>query len=259
MKLKDDVNAYNSLYGMTLRWARTSSDLLPFDPDYIQSLNVWVKRAEALIKRNDGWWIHADSNLTSEDLVDYLDLTVNVRKYALDSSWSMISGVRILENDGVTYRTLEEKSRDNITDAELNADGDVRYYYVLGGYLWLAGKPSYSQTNGIEVTVQKRTYPFTPSDADKEVGFDPLFEEIAILGPALDYLDMNGPEEQAVKVRNRIGQEPIGNVPGTGLLGALAVFYSERLDEQPELEIERSDRAQGLQIDSVGSTINPTW
>lgn len=256
MILKDDSNLYNSLYHMTLRWARTTSDLLPFDPDYIQSLNVWVKRLEGIIKRHDGWWTHADSNLTSEDLVDTIDLTINTQKYAIDSAWSMISGIRILENNGVTWRTLEEKSRDNISDAEL-ASSDVRYYYLLGQNLWLAGKPAYSQTDGIEITFQTRTYPFVPADAAKEVGFDSLFEELAILGPALDYLDMNGPEEQAVKVRNRIGQEPIGNIQGTGLLGAMAAHYAERLDEQPEIELEMSDRARALQLDSIGSDLNP--
>lgn len=259
MLLKDDANEYNSLYHATLDEARTTTDLLPFDPDYIRSLNFWVKRIDALIKRYDGWWPFADSNLSNEDLVDTIDLTQNIRKYEVDSAWRIISGVRILENDGTTWRTLEEKNRDNISDAELEAEGDVRFYYLLGGYLWLAGKPSYGQTNGIEITFQTGTYQFTPSDDAKEVGFEPIFERIAVLGPAFDYLRKNGPQEQYTLVRDELGQEPIGNVQGTGLLGALAVFYSERLDEQPELEIERGDRALGLQIDSIGSDLNPPY
>jgi len=258
MILKDDVNAYNSLYHTTLRWARTTSDSLPFDPDYIQSLNMWVNRIQAVIKRNDGWWKHADANLTSEDLIDVLNLTVNTQKYALNANWLKISRVRILESDGVTWRTIDNKNRANISDNEMQSS-DVRFYYLLGGFLWLAGKPSYSVAGGIEIQYQTIPYSFVPADTAKEIGFDPIFEELAILGPALDYLDINGPDEQARKVQARIGQEPIGNIPGTGLLGALATSYSERDDTQPEIELEGSNRAQGLQIDSIGSDLNPSY
>lgn len=256
MKLKDDANEYNSLYHATLDEARTTATSLPFDPDYIRSLNFWVKRVEALIKRFDGWWKHVDRNLTNEDLVDTIDLTVNVRKYAVNTNWLKIASVRILENDGSTWKTLEEKSNDNVSDHE-RVSSDLHAYYLLGGYLWLVGTPSYSQTNGIEITFQTKAYQFTPDDEDMEVGFDQTFERIAVLGPAYDHLRKNGPKDQFVLVRDELGQEPIGNIQGTGLLGALAVSYSERLDEQPELEIQRSDRAQALQTDSIGGDLNP--
>lgn len=255
MILRDNTNEHNSLYHATLRRARTTSELLPFDPDYIQSLNSWVKRIEAVIKRYDGWWKHVDSNL-NDDLIDTINLTTGVQKYELNSSWLKIARVRILDKDGKTWKTLHNKNRADISDAELSST-DVRYYFLLGGNLWLAGKPNYSQANGIEVQYQTNAYQFIPGDTDKEVGFDPIFEELAILGPALDYLEINGPDDQEAKVRLRIGQEPIGNIQGTGLLGALAESYSERLDEQQILEIEKSPRAQGLQIDSMGSDLNP--
>lgn len=258
MKLKSDLEEYNSLYHATLDEARTTASSLPFDPDYIRSLNFWVKRVEALIKRYDGWWKHVDANLVGEDLVDTIDLQVNVRKYALNSNWLKIAGIRILENDGTTWKTLEEKSNDNVNDFERTAS-DVQYYYLLGGYLWLVGTPSYSQTGGIEITFQTKAYQFTPLDEDMEVGFDQTFERIAVLGPAYDYLRKHGPQDQFVFIRDELGQEPLGNVAGTGLLGALATAYAERLDEQPELEMEISNRAVALQQDSIGSDLNPVW
>lgn len=256
MKLRDNSNPHNSLYHSSLRWARATDSLYPFDPDFLQSLNQWVKRVDALIKRYDGRWPHADSNLTSEDLLTPIDLTAGEQQYPL--TYPIVARVRILEDDGVTWRTLTHRTRANLTDDELSS-ADVRYWYTLGGYLWLAGKTTYSRTNGIEIQYQLGPYTFVPADTAKEVGFDPLFEEIAILGPALDYLDINGPEEQAAKVRNRIGQEPINNVQGTGLLGALATAYAERIDDVPEIELERSNRALGLQVDSISSDTNPVW
>lgn len=256
MKLRDNTNTYDSLYHSSLRWARTTAGLYPFDPDYIQSLNSWAKRADTIIKRSDGWWKYADKNLTGEELIDTINLLQNVSKYALNASWLKIARVRILEQNGVTWRTIEHKNRANISDAEL-ATTDVRFYYLLGGNLYLAGKPNYGVTNGIEVQYQTGAYNFLPADTTKEIGFEQTFEDILVFGPALDYLDINGPEEQAKKVRERLGQEPIGNIQGTGLLGALATAYSERLDEQPEISLEMSDRAQGLQIDSIGSDLNP--
>lgn len=256
MILRDNTNEYNSLYHTSLRWARTTETLFPFNPDFLQSLNVWVKRVEGLINRYDGRWAHADANLTSEDLIDTINLTQDTQQYAINANWRVVARVRVLENDGVTWKTLENKNRGHISDAEM-ASSDLRYYYLLGGYLWLAGKPAYSQTNGIEVQFQTSPYPFLPADTDKEVGFDPIFEEIAILGHALDYLDINGPAEQAEKVRSRLGQEPMGDIRGTGLMGALAEAYAERNDTQFELEIERSNRSRGLQLDSVGSDLNP--
>lgn len=256
MLLQDNSNEYNSLYHATLEEARTTSTQLPFNPDYLRSLNFWVKKVEALIKRQDGWWKHVDANITDKTLIAKFNLVSGTQSYVINAGWLKIARVRILENDGITWRTLDNKNRANISDAEM-ASSDVRFYYLLGGFLWLAGNPNYSQVNGIEIQYQTTTYQFTPSDTGKSVGFDPTFERLAVLGPAFDFLRKNGPKDQYVLVRDEIGQEPIGNIQGTGLLGAIAVAYSERLDEQPEIELEMSNRAQGLQLDSIGSDLNP--
>jgi len=243
MILKDDANTYNSLYALALRWARADSVNFPFE-DFIQSLNVWVNKITAIVLRNDVDWKWQDKNATGTLIDSMKDLADGTSEYPLSTPWLKIARVRIKDREGIFY-TLEKRDRRAVSDAEL-ISSEICFYYLLGNSLFLAGVPNYSQTDGIEVQFQAGATHFTPDDEDKEVGFDSTFEELGALGPALDYLEINGPDEQAKKVSDKIGIEPRRGIEGSGLLNALALAYQERDDAPQNITLARSNRALGL-------------
>ncbi len=90
-----------------------------------------------------------------------------------------------------------------------------------------------------------------------EPGFSSEFHELIALMPALDYLEINGPGEQAVKVEKKVGQPPRQGFEGVGLLGALAASYLERDDNPQTMTLKKSPRALGLL--NGGGDINPLY
>ena len=246
MQIRDDANPENSLYALALRWARADSTNFTYE-DFVQSLNMAINRITSIIHRHDEGWAWHDRN-ASGDLTDTsLTLTTNVSEYAIAEAWLKIAGVRILLQDGTTWKTLTFKNPVVVTDEE-RVSNNIEYYYLYGNKLVLVGKPEYTVANGIEITFQTTpTYITTDaSDYTLEVGYNPIFEELSALMPALDYLEINGPDEQARKVEKRIGIEPRQGSEGSGLLNALALSYVERNDAPATLSIKGSPRAVGL-------------
>ena len=246
MQIRDDANPENSLYALSLRWARADTNNFTYE-DFIQSLNMAINRITAIIHRHDEGWPWHDRN-ASGDLIDTsLTLTINTSEYAISEPWLKIGGVRILQEDGTTWKTLTFKDRTVVTDDEKTSNW-IAYYYLYGSKLVLVGKPSYTIANGIEITYQDGpTYITTAvGDYTKEVGFNPVFEELAALMPALDYLEINGPDEQARKVEKRVGIEPRQGTEGSGLLNAIALSYSERNDVPQTMSLRGSNRVLGL-------------
>jgi len=253
MQLKDDTNQYNSLYHLSLRWARADSNNFTY-ADFIQSLNMAVNRLTAVAQRHDKSWKSQDTNSTSNLLDTTNDLTIGENIIAISTPWRKISRIRIKESNGTSWKTLTFKSRDVVTDDEM-VSGMLEHYYLLGGKLYIVGFSNYAASNGVEVQYQEGPVAFTPEagDEDAVVGFDPIFEELAALMPALDYLEINGPDEQARKVEVRIGVEPRRGIEGSGLLNALAVTYQERHDIEHTLSLARNNTANGLLNDYSGN------
>lgn len=244
MILRDDANQYNSLYHYALWWARTDASNFTFD-EFIRCLNLAVNSLAALIQRHDATWNWKDSNAVDGSLIDAeTDLVADVSSYPVSTPWRAIARVRMKDRDG-NFRTLERVDRRDVTDDQLISP-DIRNYFLLGGNLYLAGKPTYGQTDGIEVQFKTGATPFVPADTGESVGFDPTFEELAALMPALSYLEVNGPDEQARKVEKRIGIEPREGMEGAGLLNSLALAYQQRSIAPNSLSIKGSNRATGL-------------
>lgn len=244
MKLYDNTNQYNSLFHLSLRWAKADENNFTYD-DFIQSFNVAINKITAVVQRHDMGWKWRDRNATGELLDTSNTLASGKSKYELSAPWLKLARVRILLDDGSTWKTLKYQDRHALSDYELSMSS-VEYWYVLGGYLYLAGQPNYSQANGIEVQYQNGPVHFTPSDKDVEVGFSPLFEELGALMPALDYLEINGPAEQAQNVEKKVGVAPRRGVEGQGLLNDLAVSYQDRNDTMNTITLQKSNRAASL-------------
>ena len=85
---------------------------------------------------------------------------------------------------------------------------------------------------------------FATDDTTKEPGFASPFHRIVSLKGALDYVEINSIRNKAPAIRNRIGIEPdyANGINGSGMLKAIADFYSSRDDdEQPRLKLEKDD------------------
>lgn len=248
MLIRDDTNTYNSLYHRALEWARADSTNFTFE-QYVGYANSWLDKVAAIIKRHDNTWKWKDTNDPNELISTSLNLQIGVSKYAISAAWLKIARIRLKQPDG-TFRTLDRKDRRAFSDEEL-AGSIITGYYFLGGHFYLGGIPAYGAANGLEVQFQGTAVHIDPDDLDNgvldmEPGFNPEQHEIIALGPALDYLEINGPDEQARKVEKKIGVEPRQGVEGTGLLGALAASYSERDDAPQDVSLEKSGRARGL-------------
>lgn len=243
MILRDDVQPYNSLYHLSLQWARSDDTNFTFD-EFVRFLNVALNRLQAVIMRHDQDWKYRDRNAAPGSLIDATtDLVANQSAYPIALHWLKIARVRVKDEQG-NYHTIHNVDRYDVADWQFG-NPCIRGYYLLGNTLYLVGTPTYGYAAGIEVQYQQGATHFTPADAAKTVGFDPTFEEAAALMPALDYLDINGPEEQAVKVRTRIGTEPRQGAEGSGLLNALALSYQQRDDTPKRLSLRRNNRAIG--------------
>lgn len=251
MILRDNTNQYNSLYHLSLRWARADEANFTFD-EFIQSLNMAVARITAVIMRHDSSWQWQDTNNVSGLLDTTRALVVGSNVIAIPLPWLKIARVRIKQADGLTWKTLSFKSRDVVTDDEMTS-GVIEHYFLLGNQLHIVGVSAYAMAAAVEVQFQNGPTVFTPANLTLTVGFNPIFEELAALMPSLDYLEINGPDEQARKVETRIGIEPRRGVEGSGLLNALAVSYQERHDIQHTLTLNRNSSANGLINDYSGN------
>ncbi len=156
MKIRDDANTTNSLYHLAIRWARANDSNFTFS-DFVQSANVALDKIAALIKRYDDSWKWKDANDANELIDTSLELQSGVSGYAVPSNVFKIARVRILESDGTTWRTIEKKTRRQISDDEMKTSY-IRYWYILGTKIYLAGEPDYSQTNGIEINFKVQQY-----------------------------------------------------------------------------------------------------
>ena len=258
MIIRDDTNTHNSLYHLSLRWARADTNNFTY-PDFIQSFNTAIKRVTAIIHQHDEAWPFHDRNASGNLIDTSLTLTAGTNEYTIAESWLKIAKVRILKYDATTWQTLDFINNEVVTDED-RVSSFMKGYYVRGNKLYLVGTPNYTVLNGIEITFQDGPTVITTDAGDytKEVGYNPIFEELGALMPALDYLEINGPDEQARKVEKRIGIEPRRGVEGQGLLNALAVSYQERNDSPQTISLQRNNAASIALTDNY-SGYNPLY
>lgn len=240
MKLKDDNNPWDSLYHLSLRWARADSANFPYT-DFIQFLNVATKKIAAVIMRHDETWKWSDSNNLTPDVAT-TNLVAGQNVYPVSVDWIKISRIDIQDESGNWYEVKSSRKRPSVI-----LDSSVpQRYSLVGNSIILHSKPAYSRNNALRITYQTAPVvfdPTRPADEGLSVGFSHIQEELAALMPALDYLEINGPEEQAVRVRNKIGVEPRGGAEGSGLLNDLALSYKDRNDTPDQLQIRTKTTA----------------
>lgn len=233
MKLKDDTNAWDSLYHLSLRWARADSANFPY-ADYVQFLNVATKKIAAVIMRHDETWKWEDSN-ELQPSVATRDLVAGQHSYPISVAWLKIRRIDIQDESGHWHELKASRVRPSVLTGSF-----PQHYSLVGNSIILHSSPTYSRADALRISYQTTPYTFDPTDANDEkrtVGFSHIQEELAALMPALDYLDINGPEEQAVKVRNKIGTEPRGGAEGAGLLNDLALSYKDRNDAPDQIRM----------------------
>lgn len=239
MLLRSNTNQSNSLYHLALRWALAKEADYPFNPDFLQDANLALDQVSRIIMRFDNTWEWSDHNHASQDIAT-TPLVSGKSTYPVILSHLKIIRVRVSAKDG-SMITLNPIQRREQSDHLLAATGQPTGYDKLGGVIELRPTPDYAGT--IEMQYQQTSNYFEAADTDKEPGFDPTFHELVALYPALTYCEINGIDGQAAKIRNRIGQAPTKDIPGTGILNELALRYQQRdYDAVQSLNIKRNNR-----------------
>jgi hypothetical protein len=244
MQIRNDSSTHLSLYHLGLRWAQAATTDYPF-AEFVQSANVWLDKVVAVIMRNDNTWEFEDTNNTDLPLAT-TSIVAAQEDYSLAASHLKILRVRAKDNQG-NWVTLQPIQRRQLTDDQLRSTGNPEGYDKLGNSLFLNPIPDYASSGGLELQFQRGGNYFDTDDTTKEPGFASPFHEIIALGAALDFCDINGKDKQANAIRARLGVEPIGNVEGSGLLGALASHYRTRDYDRPQtISLKQSNRSRGL-------------
>lgn len=244
MRINDSSNQHLSLYHDCLYLAGASSTEYPFNPDYVRNANLAMDLVSGYIMRFDSTWSWRDHNRTTQPIADG-DLTSGQSVYPLTLGHLKVLRVRVKDSDG-NYHTLKPRSRRSLNDDELAATGVPTSYSKQGASIVLNPTPDYSvSTTGMELECQQPVDYFDTDDTTKEPGFAQPFHRLISLLPALDFPNVS--EARKRDLRDRIGACPEPGRSGSGMLGELCNFYSQRdYDEEPVMELAKFHRGIGL-------------
>jgi len=230
------------LYSDALYWSGADSSQYTIE-EFTRNANFALNDITSLILKSDTSWKWRDNTLSDELLDTTIDIVSGTANYAPLVTWLKIRRIRIKDTNGV-LRTLKKVDREDLTDSQLRESGTPRFYYLLGGFIYLVSNPNYNSTNGLEVQFQKGADLFDKDDTTKQPGFASPYHRIVSLKGALDYVEANSIRNRAPQIRARIGVEPdyAEGIKGSGMLKAIVDFYSARDDdEQPRIKLEKDD------------------
>jgi hypothetical protein len=245
MRINDSSNQHLSLYHDALKWAGVSSTQYPFDPEFLRDANLALDLISSYIMRFDGAWEWHDYNLGDQPIADD-DLVSGQASYSLTLTHYKILRVRVQDSNG-DYVTLKPIQRRTLTDSQLAATGTPNSYDKLGNAVIVNPTPDYGSTGGLELQFQTGAEYFLTSDTSKEPGFSTQFHRLVSLLASLDRAERDGNVKKAKLIRDKVGYCPEPARAGSGMLGELCVFYSQRdYDEEPKLELKKSNRGIAL-------------
>lgn len=249
MQFNSETNNLD-LYSDARFWCGISSSDTTTYPlaDFTRNANFALDKVTALIFKSDGKWQWDDTVQTSELLDVNTALVANTQKYAVSVTWLKIGKVRVKDQQG-NWITLEPADRRNLTDNQLTATaGNPKQYDILGNWLYLHPKPSYSLSGGLEIQFQRGASYFATTDTTKTPGFATHFHRLISLYAALDYCEVNSLDKRASKIRANIQT----------MEAELIQHYSSRdADAKVYLKIQNEDYGQIGLSDDERLSVNP--
>ncbi len=205
---------FNTLVSLINSNTRANDSAYPLAEKVID-MNQAIDRAFHLIFRSDGKWQFDDSNHT-----DYPIITTNLvsgqRDYSFltDGSGNIILDifkVVVAGDDGIYREVLAVDQQSDYDMAGFydgqNATGTPLKYDKTANGIFLDAIPSYNQTGGLKVYINREASYFTVSDTTKTPGFDGLCHEYVALRPSYMYAMRNGLPNQEILKREMLEME----------------------------------------------------
>ncbi len=167
--------------------------------DKIADINLALDKVFAIIFKATGRWQFDDSNHT-----DYPFITTNLNASQRDYTFTSdengnlildVYKVMVKNQDGYYYEldSVDQQSdytMESFWDGRNTEGTPTRYDKTANGIL-LDAIPSYSQTAGVKIFINREGSYFQTTDTDKKAGFAGLFHEYLALEPSVRYCKRN--------------------------------------------------------------------
>lgn len=201
MHFNDSTNKELSLYhdALFLTGAKsTTFDIVDFTRSANFALDAYVRKVFQLSGR---WQYddpnHVDGNGNPTMPIGTTDLMAGQDNITLADEHLRISRVRIIDKHG-NWKTLEPIDRRDETDEQLAATGEPCVYDKLGRSILPLPIPDYSVTKGVEVTFERGSNYFTPTDTTKTPGIASPFHRYISLLPSQDQPGVSVDRQQII-------------------------------------------------------------
>lgn len=221
MRFNDTNNEDKSIVHDIDWWCGTNSTSFPIE-DKTRRVNQWYYKVQTEIMQTDARFQFDDDNYS--DLPEFrANLVDGQALYELPDKFMEVHAVEIKAQDGDYFRLdqIDLQDMEYTASDYRSTDGKPAEYDLTGDSLRLFPAPSSDSvelTNGLKVYITRNVGVFETSDTTKEPGFNDAFHEILSIGPAMDYLAVDGTNEDRSELQNRL----------TLRLQDLREFYSNR-------------------------------
>lgn len=207
MRFNDTNNPDKSIVHDIDWWCGTDSTSFPIE-DKTRSINQWYYRVQTDIMSTDGRFQFDDRN--QDKLPEFrANLVDGQALYTLPDEFMEVHAVEIKDTDGEFYRLdqIDIQDLDYTISDYRNTPGKPVEYDVTGDSLRFFPAPdqdSVTLTNGFKVYITRNIEVFETSDTTREPGFDDAYHRILSMGPAVDYLAVNGTNEDRNEVQTML-------------------------------------------------------
>lgn len=160
--------------------------------NFTNLINRQYDKAVSIIIEADGRWQY-DDNTYSTTMVNTATITSGQYRYTLDPEHLKLLGVRVKPNGATSFIDLESTDRrdQNYPDFGGTQTGLPQVYDKEGDILKLHPTPNYTQSESIEIVVQRVPNYFVYTDTTKEAGIQQTHHRFLSLGASLEYAVMN--------------------------------------------------------------------
>lgn len=231
---------YTTLLNLVSRFTTTQNTTSSSYPiaDKTTDINSALNWYMVMANQSAGNWRPADDTNQTDYPVVFADLVSGQQDYVftVDEQGNQILDiykVRILQPDGVTWRTLTPVDVNDVTKDQqtynLTSSGTPDKFYVTANGIFLVVPPNYSWRigtelkSGLEIYTNRTPTYFTSSDTTKKAGIPWVHHEYLALRPSWLYCVQKGLSQASSYALLLFGADG-----KSGMEGAIKSYYSNR-------------------------------
>lgn len=183
MRINDSSNKEQSLYHDFLFWTGAKEVSITYT-DFVRSANFALDAVVRKIFETSGRWQFDDAN-NGDIMISTTDLVANQDNYTLADEHLRLSRFRVRDKQG-NWKTLRPIDRRDESDRLLAKTGEPVAYDKIGRSLIPVPVPDYGATLGVELTFERGSNYFSPTDTTKQPGIPSPFHRYVSLYPSRD-------------------------------------------------------------------------